>query len=189
MRLSAAALFLAVLFRCTTAEAVTVPVIEQGIYRPAPPFVDLKQSIYVRERERPVLGLVTDASTSIVRYLLEVFASTVVHPGAPMPHVLPDARAAMRLPPLVSTGGSGRYVAMTLYCWTSDADNQLSFLIEWADITTHARYTDSYVFERRGRTWYFAGHGNIRPWHWTQTERYFQRACPVEAGNLHTDVP
>ncbi|WP_404531461.1 hypothetical protein [Massilia sp. TN1-12] len=188
MKPPAVALFLAVLFRCTTAEAVTVPVIEQGIYRPAPPFVDLKQSIYVRERERPVLGMVTDASTSIVRYLLEVFASTL-HAGAPMPHVLPEARAAMRLPPLVSTGGPGRYVAMTLYCWTSDPDTRLSFLIEWADITTNARYTDSYVFERRGGTWFFAGHGNIRPWHWTQTERYFQRACPVEASNPHAGVP
>lgn len=188
MRLPTAALLFALLIPCRATGAEAVPAIEQDIYRPAAPFVDLKQSIYVRERERPVLSLVTDASTSIVRYLLEVFASTV-QPDAPMPHVPAEARGTMRLPPFVSTGGAGRYVASTLYCWTSDGENRLSFLIEWADITTNARYTDSYVFEQRGQTWYFAGHGSIRPWHWTQTERYFQRACPEDVRHGETDRP
>lgn len=157
------------------ANAGKIPRIEQGIYRPTPPLENIKQHFYVRERERPVLDLITEASIPIARFLLEFHASP---DGSVMPHVLAEARDSLRLPPNASRDSTRRYVGSLLYCWKSKDNDHLEFLIEWGDITTNARYTDSYVFVRRGPSWYFEQHGSIPPWHWKQTERYFQRACP-----------
>lgn len=160
------------------AQAGKIPAIEQGIYRPAPPFENIKQSFYVRERERPLLDLTTDASTSLARFLIDAHNMSPSKPASAMPHVLAEAQGGLRLPPMATTGGNGRYVGLVVYCWKSKEKDHLEFLIEWGDITTNARYTDSYVFVRRGPSWYFEKHGSIPPWHWAQTERYFQRACP-----------
>jgi hypothetical protein len=163
--------------------AEPVPKIEQGIYKPVPPFENIKQAIYVRERERPLLPLIEDASTSIAVFLLDMFAygSGI---RADVRFVLPEARDRLRLPPPASASGTanaqGRFIDSAVYCWRSDNPDQLRFLIEWADPTTKARYTDSYVFVRRGATWYFEKHDTIAPWTWTQTRRYFQRSCPDE---------
>jgi hypothetical protein len=160
------------------AQAGKIPAIEQGIYQSAPPFENIKQSFYVRERERPLLDLITDASTSLARFLIGSHNMSSAKPASAMPHVLADAQGGLRLPPMATTGGNGRYVGLVVYCWKSKEKDHLEFLIEWADITTNARYTDSYVFVRRGPSWYFEKHGSIPPWHWTQTEPYFQRTCP-----------
>jgi hypothetical protein len=138
---------------CTT-NASKLPAIEQSIYHPVPPLVDLKQSIYVRERERPLLRNITNASEAIIRFLMDVR----------------DAKG---------------FVFMTLYCWKSDNEDQLKFLVEWADVTTKARYTDSYVFARRGSSWYFEKHGGVAPY------SVFQRplanhACPLLTACRHT---
>lgn len=170
------------LMRCSAvASSEPVPKIEQDIYRPAPPFENLKAAIYVRERERPLLPLIEDASTSIVGFLLDVFAygSGI---RSDLPHVLPEARARLRLPPPATTPGAGntqrRFIHSSVYCWHSDNRDQLRFLIDWADVVTKARYTDSYVFVRRGTVWYFEKHDTITPRHWMQTRRYFQLGCP-----------
>lgn len=42
-----------------------MPHVEQGIYQPAQPFENIKQTFYVRERERSSLPLINAASTSI----------------------------------------------------------------------------------------------------------------------------
>lgn len=154
------------------ANAGQIPSIEQSIYKPTPPLENIKQKFYVGERERPILDLITEASTPISRFLLELYA---LPDGSVMPHA--EARDKVRLPPK-SIHSSGRYVGAFLYCWKSTDRDHLEFLIEWGDITTNARYTDSYVFVRQGPSWHFEQHGSIPPWHWKQTERYFQRACP-----------
>lgn len=160
------------------AQASKIPMIEQGIYRPAPPFVDLKQSIYVRERERWMLPRITDASDSIVLFLLDID-----HPNGSsafnVRHVMDESRGILRLPPLATSPIKGRYVFMTLYCWSSDNEDQLGFVVEWGDPITKLRYTDSYIFARRGSSWDFQKHGSAAPRYWTQTKRYFQRECPV----------
>lgn len=158
------------------APRAALPVIEQSIYQPAPPFVDLKQAIYVRERERPLLPRIAGASDAIVAFLIDMHDSK--KSPTSIRHVLPTSQSLLRMPPQ-ATFGQGRYVHAMLYCWTSDRDDQLAFLIEWADVTTKARYTDSYVFVRRDATWYFEKHGTIKPLRWTKTARYFQRACPA----------
>jgi len=153
----------------------TRPLIEQSIYRPTPPAVAIKQRFYVRERERPLLPLIDSASNAIVQFLLDVshpFKGKV----ADIRPVLEEARPLLRLPPARSMG-KGRFVSMMVYCWESEGDDRLRFLVEWADLT-RARYTDSYVFVRRGSSWYFEKHGATRPWHWTQEQLWFQRECP-----------
>jgi hypothetical protein len=149
--------------------------IDQTIYNPAPPFVDLKQSIYVHERERPLLPLVADASNSLVLFLMDITNDVAV---ANIRQVMDKSRSLLRLPPH-ATFGDSRFVDAMVYCWTSDNPEQLEFLVEWGDITTNARYTDSYVFIRHAGSWYFAKHGTVAPWRWTKTQRYFRRACPV----------
>lgn len=162
---------------CTTI-GTTRPVIEQGIYRPKPPFVDLKQQIYVRERERLLLPRITNASNSIIQFILDMYNPKVKTVGD-MWHVLTGSQAVLRLPPPATSSTQGRFVAMSLYCWESDNEDQLKFFVEWADIGTMARYTDSYVFVRRGSFWYFEKHGSVAPWHWTKAKGYFQRQCPA----------
>ena len=161
---------------CTTI-ATTRPRIEQGIYHPTPPFVDLKQRIYVRERERPLLPSITNASNSIIPFLTDM--RNPQRNTAGIRHVLNGSQAVLRLPPPATFSTQHRFVPMTLYCWESVHEDQLKFLVEWADVTTMARYTDSYVFVRRGSSWYFEKHGSVAPWHWMQVERYFQRECPA----------
>lgn len=163
---------------CTSA-TVTRPAIEPGIYEAAAPFVDIKQSFYVRERERPLLADIAGASDAIVLFLIDMHNAGGSAPR--IRQVEDGARGALRLPPSATRPAPGRYVDTALYCWESDHPGQLKVVIEWGDIVTKARYTDSYVFVRRGTSWYFARHGSYAPWHWTQTERYFQRACPAGA--------
>ncbi|MQA21574.1 hypothetical protein [Rugamonas rivuli] len=158
------------------AQTRRLPAIEQGIYHPEPPFENIKQSFYIRERERPLLNLITDASTSIALFLIDAHNAL---PGTSK--LLAETSGGLRLPPMATVDRTMRFVGTGLYCWQSKDDDHLEFLIEWADITTNARYTDSYVFARRGPGWHFEKHGSIPPWHWTQTERYFQRACPSDS--------
>ena len=159
-----------------TSGGVARPVIEQGIYHPTPPSVEIKQRIYVRERERPLLPRINDASDSIVQFLLDMHLPKKTA-AADVRHVLDGSRSILRLPPPATL--QGRYVGMMVYCWESESEDQLKFLVEWADVTTMARYTDSYVFVQRGSSWYFEKHGGVTPWHWTKVEPYFQRNCPT----------
>ena len=160
------------------ADATTLPVVEQGIYHPAPPLVDLKQSIYVRERERPLLQHITNASDAIIQFLMDLY-NAKGNTTAGIRHVMNESGSVPRLPPFATSPVQSRFVFMRLYCWESDSEDQLKFLVEWADATTKTRYTDSYVFVRRESSWYFEKHGSVAPWYWTQTERYFQRECPA----------
>lgn len=157
--------------------ARTLPSIEQSIYQPTPPFVDLKQSIYVRESERRLLPLISSASDSIIPFLIDMHDSKKT--VASIRQVIEQSRSMLRVPPQ-ATFGQGRFVDMMVYCWTSDNEDQLKFLIEWADLTTKARYTDSYVFIRHGGSWFFEKHGTVAPSRWTQTQRYFRRGCPTD---------
>jgi hypothetical protein len=180
MKIHIAALAIAIsLLQACSAQPSRIPVIEQGIYHPVPPFVELKRAIYVRERERRFLPQITDASDSIVQFFLDIDnpnGSTVFN----VRHVMDGSGAILRLPPLATAPVKGRYVFMTLFCWSSDNEDQLEFLAEWADPATKLRYTDSYVFVRRGSSWDFHEHGSVAPRYWTQTTRYFQRECPAE---------
>jgi hypothetical protein len=166
------------LLQACSAQPSKVPVIEQSIYHSAPPFANLKQSIYVRERERRLLPRITDASNSIVLFLLDM-TNAKGETAVDVRHVMDESRAVLRLPPVATPAGRGRYVFMTLYCWSSRDESQLEFLVEWADMIGNARYTDSYVFTKNGSSWYFEKHGRAAPRYWTQTERYFQRECPA----------
>jgi hypothetical protein len=167
------------LLQACSAQPSRMPVIEQGIYHPVPPFVDLKQAIYVRERERWLLPRITEASDSIVLFLLDIDnpnGSTAFN----VRHVMDESRAILRLPPLATSPAKGRYVFLTLFCWSSENEDQLEFLAEWADPVTKHRYTDSYIFVRHGSSWDFQKHGSAARRYWTQTTRYFQRECPAE---------
>jgi hypothetical protein len=96
------------------ASASKFPEIEKGIYQPTQPFENIKQVFYVRERERPLLNLITDASTSIARFLTDTH----------------NAELGLRLPPMATTGGNGRYAGSVAYCWKSEEKDHLEFLIE-----------------------------------------------------------
>lgn len=161
------------------AQSARVSAMEQGIYTPEPPFENLKQSFYVRERERPLLEAITSASISIVLFLIDVTNATSTDSAFSIRFVLPQSQGLLRLPPIATFNRSMRYVALRLYCWNGEDKDRLELLIEWGDITTNARYTDSYIFVRREASWYFERHGSTTPSHWMQTERYFQRACPT----------
>jgi hypothetical protein len=165
------------LLQACSAQTPKIPLIEQDIYHPVPPFVNQKQSIYVRERERWLLPRITDASNSIVLFLLDM-DNAKGDTAADVRYVMDESHAVLRLPPAATFPSQDRYVFMTLYCWSSRNENQLGFLVEWADPITKARYTDSYVFVKNGSSWYFQKHGSVEPRYWEQTERYFQRECP-----------
>lgn len=155
-----------------------IPKIEPGIYHPVAPFVNQKQSFYVREREKWLLPRITDASNSIVLFLLGIDnanGSTAFN----IRHVMDESRTILRLPPFATYPVKQRYVFMTLFCWSSDKDDELEFFAEWADPINKLRYTDSYVFARHGSSWDFKKHGSAPPRYWTQTTRYFQRECPA----------
>lgn len=159
-------------------EAGKIPPIEAGIYTPDAPFETVKQSFYVRERERPLLSTILQADTSIAMFLIDLHQEVSTESIQAIRSVLPDASRELRRPPIATLEQSTRYYPASLYCWTSEREDQLEFFVDWADITTNARHTDSYVFVRRGTVWYFKEHGKDPPRQWTQTERYFQRACP-----------
>lgn len=152
----------------TLAQTGNIPVIERDIYRPEPPFENTKKAFYVRESERPLLATITDASTSIAHFLLYIRDPS-----------LNKHTSTLRMPPTASHDQTQLYGASVLYCWKSEDKDHLEFLIDWGDITTNARYTDSYIFVRRGASWYFDRHGSTPPREWMQVERYFQRACPT----------
>ena len=128
------------------AQAGKIPAIEQGIYQSAPPFENIKQSFYVRERERPLLDLITDASTSLARFLIDSHNMSSAKPASAMPHVLADAQGGLRLPPMATTGGNGRYVGLVVYCWKSKEKDHLEFLIEWILQPTRATLTPTSLF-------------------------------------------
>jgi hypothetical protein len=86
MRNLALSAFATLVWNASLANAAPTPVIEQSIYVPVPPFENIKQSLYVREQERPLLPLITDASTSIAGFLIDVHASSS-KPESSMPHV------------------------------------------------------------------------------------------------------
>lgn len=171
-------ILLVILPHLVSAETKKVPAIEQGIYTSDTPFENTKQSFYVRERERSLLSTISDADTSIALFLHDVVSAVSAESIQTIRLVLPVARQQLRLPPLATFDKSTRYVYLSVYCWKSENRDQLEFLIDWGDITTNARYTDSYVFIRSGPSWYFKNHGSVAPRQWIQTERYFQRTCP-----------
>jgi len=174
----AIAILLAVLPRLAPAGTEKIPPIEPGIYTPSTPFENTKQSFYVRERERPLLSVISDADTSIALFLHDVMNAVSTESIQTIRSVLPDARERLCLPPLATFDTSTRYVHLSLYCWGSENKDQLQFFIDWGDVTTNARYTDSYIFVRNGTSWYFKDHGNVAPRQWIQKERYFQLTCP-----------
>ncbi|MTV40179.1 hypothetical protein [Duganella radicis] len=160
------------------AEAEKIPTIEPGIYTPNAPFETVKQSFYVRERERPLLSTILEADTSIAVFLIDLNQAVSTESIQTIRSILPNASKQLRPPPVATFDQSTRYYSASLYCWKSESEGQLEFFVDWGDITTNARYTDSYIFVRRGTLWYFKEHGKIAPRHWIQSERYFQRACP-----------
>lgn len=155
------------------------PVIEQGIFKPAPPMESIKETFYVREVERPLLPQITAASNSIARFLIDTTTGPASRPHDAKRELRETVTVDPRPPPIASSDGKRRYVPSSVYCWKNDGKDHLKFLVEWGDITTSARYTDSYVFIRKGTTWSFEKHGNLPPYHWEQTAIYFQRPCPM----------
>lgn len=141
------------------------------------PLMHIKRGFLVAADERVIVGEINDASTSIASFIQEIFELKLGRSRDSLKHVLPEARQTLRLPPVDSRGEPDRYVAMLFYCWKSIDSDRLQVRIEWSDVTTSNRYTDSYVFRKSGPAWYFEQHGDFQPIHWLPKQRYFTRAC------------
>jgi hypothetical protein len=126
------------------------------------PFKFIKQAFLVKDNEKKIVAEIRSASTSIALFTMELMTAKANSPKDSLKHALPDSREQLRLLPEASNG-KDRYVYSTFYCWKLIDPDQLQVQIEWADITTPQRYTDSYVFLRKGSEWYFSRHGDLTP--------------------------
>lgn len=140
------------------------------------PLKYIKLAFAVKDTEKPIVGTIMDASNSIASFTKEVMASHANPSRSALTHVLPEARQQLRLPPEASNG-TDRYVYSQFYCWKVIGKDQLQVQIEWADITTPQRYTDSYVFTKKGTAWYFSHHGNLAPFRYALAGYDFKRPC------------
>lgn len=144
----------------------------------SPPLAYVKQHFITAEHDRPVIHLVNSASTSIA-----VFANSVYDhlPNALLSNikrVLPGSQQRLRLPPSNKFDSNRRYIYMAFYCWQAVGVDRLQFLIEWADLQTKDRYTDSYIFVKSRSEWYFESHGQIAPWRSPPMKPNQLRQCP-----------
>ena len=140
------------------------------------PFKFIKDGFIVKDNEKKIVAEIKSASTSIALFAMELRTVTANSSKDSLKHVLPDSREQLRLLPEASNG-TDRYVYSTFYCWKLIAPDQLQVQIEWDDITTPQRYTDSYVFLRKGSEWYFSRHGDLVPFRYSLKGYEFKRPC------------
>lgn len=140
------------------------------------PLKFIKQAFLVADHEKPIVGTIRDASTSIASFANEVMATHADPSRSALVHVLPAAKETLRLPPEASNG-TDRYVFSRFYCWKLADPSQLQLQIEWADVTTPQRYTDSYVFVKSGTRWYFSHHGDLAPFRYRLVGYDFNLPC------------
>lgn len=140
------------------------------------PLRHIKLSFAVEDSEKDIIHTITDASTSIAFFAKEVLATHGTTSRESMTYVAKDKRDSLRLPPEASNG-TDRYVYSNFYCWKLLNPTRLQVNIEWADITTPARYTDSYVFEKIGSKWIFVEHGDLEPFRYQLSGYQFKRPC------------
>ncbi|MFZ6754026.1 hypothetical protein ACO0KY_11715 [Undibacterium sp. Dicai25W] len=140
------------------------------------PFKFIKQGFLVKDNEKKIVAEIKSASTSIALFAMELRTVTANSSKDSLKHVLPDSREQLRLLPEASNG-TDRYVYSTFYCWKLIAPDQLQVQIEWDDITTPQRYTDSYVFLRKGSEWYFSRHGDLVPFRYSLKGYEFKHPC------------
>jgi len=156
------------------AEAQSVS--ERNGFNAEAPFVFIKRAFLVQDNEKKMVEEIRSASTSIALFAMELMATTANSSKDSLKHALPDSREQLRLLPEASNGRD-RYIFSTFYCWKLIAPDQLQVQIEWADITTPQRYTDSYVFLRKGSEWYFSRHGDLIPFRYSLKGYEFKRPC------------
>jgi hypothetical protein len=140
------------------------------------PFKFIKQAFLVKEDEKKIVEEIKNGSTSIALFAMELMAIKTNSPRDSLKHVLPESGEQLRLLPEASNG-IDRYVYSSFYCWKLIDPNQLQVQIEWGDITTPQRYTDSYVFLRKGSQWYFSRHGDLIPFRYSLKGYEFKRPC------------
>ena len=140
------------------------------------PFKFIKDGFIVKDNEKKIVAEIRSASTSIALFAMELRTVTANSSKDSLKHVLPDSREQLRLLPEASNG-TDRYVYSTFYCWKLIAPDQLQVQIEWDDITTPQRYTDSYVFLRKGSEWYFSRHGDLVPFRYSLKGYEFKHPC------------
>jgi hypothetical protein len=139
--------------------------------------LSLKERFLIVDSERQLSSVINSASDSITWFIREIIDTPVSSRPDRMRYAFPEAVATLRLPPIASDG-RGRFIVSAIYCWKIEKKIKLEFLIEWADITTNRRYTDSYVMQRSGEKWLFAGHGTVKPWNSFQSGLRGLRKCP-----------
>jgi hypothetical protein len=150
------------------------------------PLKYIKLAFSVKQDESNIVGVIDDASTSIASFTKEVaeLQSEYLHRNFPsnkysrdeLKYVLPEARNTLRLPPKASTGQDG-YVYSNFFCWKLLAPGVLQTNIEWGDITTPKRFTDSYIFKKIGSKWYFERHGDMMPFTYDAVGYFTVRPC------------
>jgi hypothetical protein len=141
------------------------------------PLLHIKLGFAVEDSEKNIVEVIKDASTSIAFFSKEIAGTHGTDSKKSITYIVPEARDALRLPP-EATNGTDRYVAMNFYCWKLLNPTKLQVNIEWADITTPRRYTDSYVFEKAGDKWLLLEHGNMEPFRYELVGYQFKRPCP-----------
>jgi hypothetical protein len=140
------------------------------------PFKFIKQGFLVKKNEKEIVEVIKNASTSIALFAKELMATKENSSRDSLKHVLPESREQLRLLP-DATNGKDKYVYSSFYCWNLIDPDQLQVQIEWGDITTPQRYTDSYVFLRKGSEWYFSRHGDLIPFRYSLKGYEFKRPC------------
>ncbi|MBC3863052.1 hypothetical protein H8K32_13150 [Undibacterium jejuense] len=140
------------------------------------PFIFIKRAFLVRDNEKEIVEEIESASTSIARFAMELMETKANSSKDSLKQVLPGSREQLRLLP-EATNGRDLYIYSVFYCWKLIDPDQLQVQIEWGDITTPQRYTDSYVFLRKGSEWYFSRHGDLIPFRYSLKGYEFKRPC------------
>lgn len=140
------------------------------------PFKFIKEAFLVQDNEKKIVEEIKSASTSVALFTQELMATKANSSKDSLKHALPDSREQLRLLP-EATNGRDLYIYSVFYCWKLIDPDQLQVQIEWADITTPQRYTDSYVFLRKGSQWYFSRHGDLSPFRYSLKGYEFKRPC------------
>lgn len=138
--------------------------IENG-FRFEDPLLYIKDAFVVTEKEKPIVSIINEASTSIAYFAKEIAGLHYDPSLETLHHVLPESRTSLRLPPKNSPGLAGRYVNTRFYCWKLIDSAHLQVNIEWGDAGSSKRYIDSYVFKNVNSTWFFEKHGDMNSMH------------------------
>ncbi|MGV7210073.1 hypothetical protein ACLB1G_19715 [Oxalobacteraceae bacterium A2-2] len=143
----------------------------------SPPDMDIKNKIFVANDERDLASTINFAVPSVVNFVKTIRRVSIKSKDSDVDKLFPNSMETPHLPP-VRNDAPGRYVVHYIYCWKHPDVDHLSFMVEWADVTSNLRYVTSYVMKINNKIWVYEKNGDKTPWFWREYPPAKIRSCP-----------